>query len=281
MVMDRYLSTITSAPVSYSVYSSLSFFGPHVGGELPGTWFVAALGRVGHDTAAVRQTLWRMERSGELAGRAEGRQRFYRFTPLAQAEASLGLARIMEPAPGAWNREWTLVHLRFGAKRRTERERVVAALHTGGFRSPGPGVFLHPRARVSDIRAIVEAGGSRRMTVLRGRREGGPSDADFVRELWDPEGLALRYRRFLDEWSGDERRRHWSMEDAFAARFALVLSYLDVAWNDPDLPRALLPQRWPGARARRLARGLYRRLQPGALRVCQGLLHRSLKAVPA
>ena len=107
--MDVKLSIVES-PVSYTVYSSLSFFGPHVEGELPGTWFVAALGQVGHEAAAVRQTLWRMERSGELHGRSEGRQRFYRFTPLAQAEAALGLARMQEhtgtrtPEPSALER---------------------------------------------------------------------------------------------------------------------------------------------------------------------------------
>ena len=276
--MDVKLSIVES-PVSYTVYSSLSFFGPHVEGELPGTWFVAALGQVGHEAAAVRQTLWRMERSGELHGRSEGRQRFYRFTPLAQAEAALGLARIMDPLPAEWDGQWTMVHLRFGTRHRTERERVVAALQSGGFRSPGPGVFLHPRERAEAIRSIVDQGGSHRMTVIRGRREGGPADSAFVRALWDLDGLAARYREFLDAWSGDARRRHWEPEEAFAARFALVFSYLDIAWNDPELPLELLPAQWPGARARELARTLYRRLQPGALRQCQELLHRSSQGV--
>src|SRR6185503_17631984 len=92
LTMDKYLSTINSYPVSYAVYSSLSFFGPHTGGELPGRWFVGALGRV------------------------EGRQRFYRFTPLARAEARLGLARIMDPLPRGWDGQWTIVHLRFSSR---------------------------------------------------------------------------------------------------------------------------------------------------------------------
>ena len=87
---------------------------------------------------------------------------------------------------------------------------------------------------------------------------------------------------FLGAWGGDARRARWSPEEAFAARFALVFSYLEIAWNDPELPSALLPGRWPGGRARRLARGLYGRLQPGALRYGRALLApSSLLAVPA
>ena len=279
--MDRYLSTINSYPVSYAVYSSLSFFGPHTGGELPGRWFVAALGRVGHDAAAVRQTLWRMERSGELAGRMEGRQRFYRFTPLARAEARLGLARIMDPLPRGWAGQWTIVHLRFSSRQRMARERVVAALHAGGFRNPMPGVFLHPRAQVGEIESIASEVGPEHVMVFRGRRAGGPNDGAFVRGLWDVDGLARRYRAFLITWQADSRRRKWRGEEAFAARFALVFSYLDIAWHDPELPATLLPARWPGGRARLMARQLYRRLQPEALQLSQTLLGASKASVTA
>ena len=279
--MDRYLSTVNAYPVSYAVYSSLSFFGPHTGGELPGRWFVAALGRVGHDPAAVRQTLWRMERSGELAGRSEGRQRFYRFTPLARAEARLGLARIMDPLPRGWDGHWTVVHLRFAARHRTQRERVVAALHAGGFRSAMPGVLIHPRGAIGEIESIAAEVGYEHLMVFRGRRAAGPDDGAFARALWDLDGLERRYRAFLLTWRADMRRRHWRNEEAFAARFALVFSYLDIAWNDPELPSTLLPARWPGGRARNLARQLYRRLQPEALQLCQMLLNPSKASVSA
>jgi phenylacetic acid degradation operon negative regulatory protein len=222
-----------------------------------------------------------MERSGELTGRPGGRQRFYRFTPLAQAEARLGLARIMEPLPRAWDRRWTVVQLRFSSRQRTERERVVAALHAGGFRSPMPGVFMHPRGLIGEMESIATEVGHEHVMVFSGRRVGGPDDGAFVRGLWDVEGLERRYRSFLLTWRGDTRRRQWRNEEAFAARFALVFSYLDIAWNDPELPATLLPARWPGGRARAMARQLYRRLQPEALQLCQALLAGSKVSVPA
>jgi phenylacetic acid degradation operon negative regulatory protein len=263
------------------VYSSLSFFGPYRGGTLPGRWFVAALGRVGHAPAAVRQTLWRMERSGELTGRPEGRQRVYRFTPLARAEAGLGLARIRDPLPDAWDGRWTIVHLRFGVGRRMERERTVATLFAGGFRSAMPGVFLFPREKAQALRPVVDAVGHDRVAVFTGTREAGPPDGAFVRSLWDVDGLARRYRGFITAWQSDARRKRWRKEEAFAARFALVFSYLEIAWNDPELPLQLLPSGWPGGRARTIARTLYERLLPGALEVSQSLLAPSKRELPA
>ena len=35
----------------------------------------------------------------------------------------------MDPLPRGWDGSWTIVSLRFGAGQRTDRERVIAALH--------------------------------------------------------------------------------------------------------------------------------------------------------
>src|SRR5262249_2041905 len=48
---------VTDAPVSYSVYSAFSFYGERRGGELAGPWIVRALESLGHERAAIRQTL--------------------------------------------------------------------------------------------------------------------------------------------------------------------------------------------------------------------------------
>jgi len=56
-----------------------------------------------------------------------------------------------------------------------------------------------------------------------------------------------------------------SQASAFVLRFAVVFDYLEAAWQDPELAPSLLPAKWAGTRARRLARELYRRLLPGAL----------------
>ena len=270
---DEFLSTVTQAPISYSVYSALSFFGRRQGGELPGLWFVRAFGILGHAPAAVRQALFRMVRAGQLQTRRSGRTKYYRLTPWAQAEADAGLARIIGPRPERWDGRWTLLLARFESGEREQRELLSELLQSEGFAPLGGGAYIHPRDRAGRvIQAAAEAGMQSRLMVVRGERQGGIADAEFVTAHWDLAKLAREYRQFLirfGPWAttlpADDRR-------IFVVRFALVFTYLEPAWRDPELPAALLPDDWPGEQARELAGSLYRRLMPGALRFAKSLL---------
>ena len=249
---------VTDAPVSYSVYSALTYYGPRRGGELPGAWFVAALGLLGHGEAAIRQTLYRMEASHELIARVEGRNKFYRLTPAAAAESAAGLAKIKESDSGPWDGLWTLAFLTPGAEHRIERERLRELLNTEGYAPMGSGLFAHPRDRTTRVLEAAKGHGALDMIeIFRGQRLGSDHVA-FVRRHWNLAALAKRYDHFHERFLRVKRdARLLSNEAAFVARFALVFSYLEIAWRDPQLPLALLPVDWPGTRAQELAAGLY------------------------
>lgn len=259
--------TLARAQASEFVYSSLSFYGRRRGGSLSGPWIVAALAELGVPPATSRTTLWRMEREGELASRRVGRVKRYAATPLAWAEIEIGTDKILRPPPRGWDGRWTVVAYAFDAGERIPRERLRAVLAAEGFGVLGPGVFVHPRDRGRRILAAAEDHGiGDRVRVFRGRRQGGGPDASFVRNVWNLETSAGRYRRFVSGFrSLAERAGGLTARDAFAARFAVVLAYLAAAWPDPELPPSLLPADWPGPTARSLAAGLYRALLPGAL----------------
>src|SRR5688500_5255508 len=123
----RLLSTIRRVPLSYYVYSSFSFFGRIRGGELPGSWFVRALAAAGRDPAAVRQTLFRMEREEELVARKHGRMKFYAPSAYARAEIDAGTEKIFQEPDASWDGQWTLVRVGFRtASHAKHRERVIA-----------------------------------------------------------------------------------------------------------------------------------------------------------
>lgn len=271
---DELLSTVTSAPISYSVYSALSFFGRRQqGGELPGVWFVRAFGVLGHAPAAVRQTLFRMVRAGQLQTRRSGRSKFYRFSPWAQAEADAGLTRIVGPRPERWDGRWTLLLARFDGADREQRELLAELLQSEGFAALGGGAYIHPRDRAGRVLQAAAEGRMRgRLVVVRGERQGGGADAEFVALHWDLERLAREYRQFLGRFTPLATHLPATDRQIFVARFALVFTYLEPAWRDPELPAALLPRDWPGEQARILAGSLYRRLSPGALRFAKSLL---------
>jgi len=265
--LARFRAAVLEAPVSYSVYSAFSFYGSRRAAEIPGPWLVAALGALGHETAAIRQTLYRMEGSRELISRPSGRAKLYRLSPYATAEAEAGLEKIMSDSPGGWDGQWTMVHFRPGTEERLERERFREIARVEGFAASGAGLLIHPRDRSARLLAAAAELGLRDvLDVFRCRRVGGEGDRDFVARHWELDDLAKRYRAFLGKyrWSSTSRLARTS-EDSFLMRFAVVFDFLETAWDDPDLPPALLPRSWPGTTARRLARRLYRAFLPGAL----------------
>jgi phenylacetic acid degradation operon negative regulatory protein len=229
------------------VYSSFGFYARRRGMELTGTWLVAALADVGVPPATSRKTLWRMEREGELVSRRAGRSKLYRATPLAWAEIESGADKILRSPAQTWNGRWTLVSYAFEAEERVERERIKAVLNAEGFGVVGPGTYIHPRDRGGRVLAAAEEQGmGARLRVFRGARLVRTSDAELAGSL-----------------AG--RARSLPPPVAFAARFAVVLAYLEAAWPDPELPPSLLPPDWPGPVARALAAKLYRALLPAAL----------------
>lgn len=268
------VSIIDTVPISYFVYSSLSCFGRRRGGELPGMWFVRALTEAGRDLAAVRQTLYRMEAEGELLTRRAGRVKFYRATGVADGEIETGLAKIFQPAAPDWDGQWTMVHLNLrGPANRVARERVVSLLAVQGFALMGDEVYLHPRDVGRELAGAIGAAARAHVIIVRGPLTNVAATPTILAH-WRVPALNQRYRRVrirLEELARALDRRV-SDRDAFLLRFALVFDFLGVAWDDPDLPPAVLPADWQGHAARELAASLYRRLVEPATRYSDRLL---------
>ena len=267
-MIDEILSTVRDAPVSYLLYSALSFYGDRRGGEIAGTWFVAALETLGVDPAAVRQTLFRMERDEELVGRKIGRVKLYRASAYARAEIGAGVQKIFAPVEREWDGYWTVVLTQFPTDMRLERERVRSILQVEGFAPLGNGAYVHARDRSDRLRAaLADLGVAEYVMAFRADKVHGISDRDFALAHWDLDALRDDYAEFLAKFEPVASRQAsaFDLETHFALRFAVVLSFLEVAWKDPELPASMLPARWPGTKARALARRLYDRFLPGAL----------------
>jgi phenylacetic acid degradation operon negative regulatory protein len=235
---------------------------------LPGLWFTRALVSLGIEEAAVRQALWRMEKSGVLEVRRRGRTKLYAGSPATLAVIEAGTEKMLGPLEGQWDGAWTLVHFQFDAEDRNARDLVRDVLQVEGFARLGPGLYVHPRDRAARVtRAVGEMGLARHLNAFRGRRSAPENDPRFARRLWDLAGICERYRRFVRRYEPLSKvdSAAWHREEAFAVRFALVFDYLEVAWDDPELPAELLPDGWPGAKAKRLVRRIYQTLLPASI----------------
>jgi hypothetical protein len=189
---------LVEAPTSDFVYSSLSFMRDRFPHGIPGTWFVDALGEIGVDARAVRQTLLRMTKTGVLRAVRTGRTNTLRADAATWSILDAGRARVSEAVTDEWDEQWTIVHLRFEDGDREARDRLRDVMLVHGFGRLRSGVYLHPRDRVELVLdAATSLDSTRSVSVFRGHRYGPPADVELTRELWDVAALAARYRSFI------------------------------------------------------------------------------------
>jgi phenylacetic acid degradation operon negative regulatory protein len=254
------------------IYSTLNAYGREHGEELCGAWFVAAFAGLGRSAAAVRQALFRMVRNLELEARPAGRRTFYRLSGFGRAGVAVGTEKMFQAPEGDWDGRWTIVHYQFASRERMIRNRVRDLLETESFAALGPGLYLHPRDRTERVRAALAETKRREIeqgvAIFRADRVSGKSDAELVRQLWDVPALQRKYRDFVRAFAPllERKRADWQPEEAFRTRLAAVLHYLEIAWDDPELPDSLLPADWHGHAARQVVAKLYQTLLPGTLR---------------
>lgn len=266
--MHGIVSTLRDERTIALVYSSLGAHSRFRENELPAAWFIEVLGPLGHASATVRQTLYRMEKKGQILGRRMGRRRFYRLSPYGQAAVDATYRKMTLPRAFTWDGLWSLVILNFAVADRVNRDRVRSLLELEGCASMSRGIYVHPQDRISEVReAIKKLGREDSVLCFRGQRSSDEPDDVLVERLWDIKAMQKRYREFVTIFSPLLRRKvaARNSDEAFALRLALAIRFSEIAWDDPELPDELLPNDWAGARARDLTNCLYPKLLPGAL----------------
>ncbi len=277
MSNDDHVTYVGKQKPARLVYSMLASYGAARGGLLPGSWFVAALSAFGHSPTSIRQTLYRMSQEGSLETVVLGRHKLYRLSSIGRASTDAGTARFHALPTTDWDGLWTVVSYEFRTDQRRLRDLVSGLLSVEGFASMARATYIHPRDRAQRLTQVfTEQALIDQVHVFRAKRQDGLSDTEFVYRHWDLDTLRRGYDAFVREFRPLARRRQWSRIDptqAVAVRFRLVLTYLETAWRDPDIPLPLLPARWPAPAARELAAELYQCLNGSLLEYGDHVFH--------
>lgn len=211
---------------------------------------------LGIGDGVVRTAVSRLAAEGWLERTRIGRNSYYRLAEHGRAAFAAATARIYGEPPTEWNGRFTLALIDGGE----ERQGLRARLEAGGFGRLAPGLF----AAVAPPQAAFPE------NVLR--LDAAPADLEDARRLaartWPLTDLAARYERFLAlfETAGDPSADGLTDLEALVLRVLLIHEYRRIILRDPLLPSPLLPENWPGHRARRLCAELYRALLPASER---------------
>lgn len=159
---------------------------------------------------------------------------------------------------------WTMVMGWSGRLGGAEQDALRKQLWQDGFRLVAPGVFALPGPPPATLQAALERLGlGRRLWVCQMSELPGTGQlplSELVGAAWDLAPAIADYRIFIERYAplqGSVRAMpRLAPRAAFMLRTLLLCDWRRAQRHDPQLPSALLPPDWPGARAAALCREL-------------------------
>ena len=267
MIDDPLRRRSLGAPAARSAL--LTILGEYVLPRRDGVWqetLVAALRALGYNQQAARQALTRSVRDRWLINERHGRRARMHLTGATAELLNAGARRIYNFGDEReWDGMWLVVVLRVPESRRDVRHQLRTKLAWAGLGSLGGGVWITPHTdREAEVVDAVRGETAAEVLSLHSRI-GALGDArSMAEEAWNLESVASAYEAFIVEFSPLPTH---DPESCFAAQTALVHSWRRFPFLDPDLPRLLLPARWPRRRAHELFRDRHARWEQTA-RAC-------------
>ncbi|MEV4758975.1 PaaX family transcriptional regulator C-terminal domain-containing protein [Micromonospora sp. NPDC049559] len=242
------------------------------GGRAPVAALVKLLAPLGIAPPAVRTAVSRMVRQGWLHPLRLSAGPGYLITPKAARRLDEAAARIYRTAKTGWDGRFDLIVLEAPTARR-DRQRLGANLTYLGYGMLDEQTWVATRPG-EDIDGVLAEAGVRYERFTAAHAGGTSGAMAVVRRAWDLAEIGRAYEQFVAEQrpllaavtvrSDDE--------DAYAARFRLVHAWRTFLFRDPQLPPALLPDRWPGASAAAFFDRHAARLRPAADRYVEQCL---------
>lgn len=212
---------------------------------------VGALVAMGYTSQAARQALARSTRDGWLAAERQGRRARMSLSPATAELLRQGAERIYGFGETAeWDGHWLLVVVRVPERRREVRHQLRSRLAWAGMGSLGGGLWVTPHVgREAEIRDIVGEGSEAEVVSFHAELGALGDPERVLSTAWDLEAIGEQYRAFIADFG---RLRPAGGEAAFRAQTAMVHAWRKFPFIDPDLPKGLLPARWPKDRAHEL-----------------------------
>jgi phenylacetic acid degradation operon negative regulatory protein len=252
---------------------------PH-GGRAPVAALVRLLAPLGIAPPAVRTAVSRMVRQGWLRPLRLSAGPGYLLTPKAARRLDEAAARIYRTTKIGWDGKFDLIVLDSPTARR-DRQRLGGNLAFLGYGMLDEHTWVATRPG-EDVDALLTEAGVRYERFTASHAAGTAGAMEVVRRAWDLAALAGAYQQFVAEMrpvvagvnarSGDE--------EAYAARFRLVHAWRTFLFRDPQLPPALLPERWPGSSAASFFDKHAARLRPAADHFVEQCLDQCAKSRP-
>jgi phenylacetic acid degradation operon negative regulatory protein len=238
------------------------------GGSVWTSTIVAGLDAAGITERNARQAVARLGDQGVIDAERHGRRTQWHLTDRGTQLLATGTERIYSFGRRAddWNGTWLLVICSIPETQRSVRHqfRTRLTFEGFGFLSPTIAISPHPEREKASNDLVAELGLGDTAVTFVSTSGSMTSDGDVLAAAWDLDALERSYESFIEAF--DHEAGAPTPHAAFGDTIRLVDAWRRFPFLDPELPGALLPATWIGARAhevfeRRRAAG-----RPAALR---------------
>ena len=260
---------------------------PHGGTVWLGS-FIKLVEALGLNPRMVRTSVFRLSREKWLVSEQIGRCSYYSLTATGRRRFEHAYRRIYDDPRTAWDGDWQIVMTLGGGLPSSQRDALRRELLWAGFGIIAPGVLARPYADTDSLLDILQGTGVHdKVVVMQARSLGALASRslqDLVRDCWNLDLIAQDYKRFIDTFRPVVRTMRAAQEldpeQCFVIRTLLIHEFRRVQLRDPQLPKQLLPNEWPGDIARELCAELYSLVQLGTERHLMASLQTADGALP-
>ena len=231
-------------------------YGDHLrytgGGRVPLRALTRLMGVFGVGESTTRVVLSRMRREGWFTTSRDGRQTSYALTGRSLRMLDQGRTRIFDRGRDDWDGTWRMVIYAVPEQSRGERDQVRRTLAWHGFGPLAAATWISPHPRLEVVREALAGLAATRVDLLESRSLSPAADREMAFRCWDLDALGRDYLELIaayEQLPPAARLAALPGPAALRRQVELTASYRALPFRDPDLPAALLPERWPGRRA--------------------------------
>lgn len=212
----------------------------------------------------------RMKKAGYIEKIVKDGKTYFRLT-------DKGRQRIIEDIPllryqrKPWDRFWRVAIFDIPKERNKIRDKLREKLKELGFGMLQKSVYITPFEITDIINDFLEEQKlDEEVMLLRMERLSGESERELATKVWKLDDLHFQYLDFVQKWSSYfKKKKKFSRKKAEKWR----KEYLELLYNDPGLPKELLPEDWLSQEARKI----YEKLENFARRHALKQIFKKLK----
>jgi phenylacetic acid degradation operon negative regulatory protein len=203
----------------------------------------------------------------------------YLLTPKAARRLDEAVARIYRTHRVTWDGTFDLIVIDAPGTR-PDRLRLAQNLAFLGYGSIDDSTWVATRP-AEDVGTLLDESGLRYERFTASHAAGTPGATALVRRAWNLDEIGSAYEQFVRELRPvvNAVADGSTDEDAYSARFRLVHAWRTFLFRDPQLPPALLPERWAGLSAAAFFDRHANQLRPAADRYVERCLEQTTRTL--